>query len=931
MASFQDAVGALLRQDEQDIGAHRLAALQALQRAIQDAISARVPPGMRLLQSCSGRQETAAELLHRVASAIVQSPSQDVRDMALDILAVVTWIVDPSVDEERISITVQQLASQAVSCCTYAQAQDTWRINDAHALTTCLRAIQLLSFHRNVFPPHPADHVAFAEFAELLCSIVTDTALAADVLGPAACVLANLLAHNLAWQDWVRARPTARRFYRSLVSYLSNPDLLLVVATLNLVARLLLDDAELGQKLFNDDNITQIFELAFSLITSTDDTPAASTVHMYTVELFSTLMDSVRCVNRLGEFDKLPHFVDVITQELHRCPAHSAGVTVRFLRAICAAPQCIDVLLARLTEGDDLLDMLLAWLAADRAYTSPYSIRDDAADIVIRMVIRLTGGQSPVLGKVASFVSSMFNSTIATATGDGSLDLLLVANIARISTAINHQASHQQTVVLEPASMQMLYTFCRDSLADLFVLGQANASSHNCSFATTTRDLGARLVTTAFCEYLISLLETREDDEAKQFLDNLLHAEGCLVMLSKNLLSTSPVLVESSINILCSRLFKSLFGITRLSAVVASWNRNAAAMNDATNTSAAHAPVSPAGRSESGVFSRHTRTHHVHFHHQQQVSHSSSITSSLQQREQLHRSTGSHVDEDIQRVMHHVKHNLQLRDMRASEIMAMYEAKLQEAHNKEQRLSSLLDAKTGALLQSDQLLSEYQAQQALLDDECSKLRGMLRESEGRRESFQVEMEQQQHVITSLQQERTRMAEELEELHSLQTANSNLQTRLDNEVTTREALEYEISELKSYTAQSKVQHRSLNDQLRQLRSQNSHLQDQVEDLTRALEVETENTTTKTKQLHEFQQQFGDLSSKCTVLQSEVNTLKGQISEKDEELQTCKSSLSQKELDLSSTQRANHELEAKVARLEEKVAQLQEDLDKHQLTI
>lgn len=45
---------------------------------------------------------------------------------------------------------------------------------------------------------------------------------------------------------------------------------------------LLLDDAELGAKLFNDDNLAQIYELAFSLITSPADASAHDTVHMYT-------------------------------------------------------------------------------------------------------------------------------------------------------------------------------------------------------------------------------------------------------------------------------------------------------------------------------------------------------------------------------------------------------------------------------------------------------------------------------------------------------------------------------------------------------------------------------------------------------------------------------------------------------------------------
>ena len=112
-----------------------------------------------------------------------------------------------------------------------------------------------------------------------------------------------------------------------------------------------------------------------------------------------------------------------------------------------------------------------------------------------------------------------------------------------------------------------------------------------------------------------------------------------------------------------------------------------------------------------------------------------------------------------------MQHNLQMRDVRASEIMGMYETKLQEAigkvwhsftasppcckahihthntHNthihharalflspspQEQRLASLLEAKTAALQHSDRLLAEYQAQQAILDEECAKLRAMLR-------------------------------------------------------------------------------------------------------------------------------------------------------------------------------------------------------------
>eukprot|EP01147_Barroeca_monosierra_P006627 gene6627-334_t len=764
---------------------------------------------------------------------------------------------------------------------------------------------------RPLFPSQPEAAQDFDVFVEFLCTLLQDPSQDESVLSAGACVLVNLLAQNQHWQVWIRRRSQARQFYRSLVSYLSNPDLLLVVATLNLVSRLLLDDDELGQKLFNDENIEQIFELTFSLLTSPANSSQQCIVHLYTVELFSVLMESVRCVTALGSFTKLAHFLDLIIASLNSDVSHTIGINVRFLRVVCSVPQCVDLLIDRLSkvslcifEGEELLDTILAWLAADHSYNLPYSLKDDITELIVRLIVRLTKGQSPMLLKISSFVSSMYNSTIASGKGQSGIDLILASNLSRIASVINDHSPKHHLILLGASQLHEMRNLCMDTGCQLVFPPSKNTGTTFTVFKCAEE---TRTLITFFSEYIISVLATElgDHEEIYHCLSDILHADEFLVFLIQNLGSPNPHLVESTTRILCSQQFRSICSSKRLASVVATWNHT-------------HPP-----NKEQRSFQTQP-TSHIVYHpngttHTHKNDHSGdTVTQSIDPK----------IDEDIQKVMRHVKQSLHLRDLRASEIMSIYEGKLRDAITKEQRLSSLLDAKTQALLQSDRLVADYRTQQTMLDDECSKLRAMLRESEGRREAFQLELTQQQHVITSLQQERTRIQNEIEDFMTLQRVHEDVCDQWNTLKITYKSLQTEHDELKSYVSHLKGQQKDSNDHLRQLKMQNHQLEEQVVDLTRALDAETENSTTKTKQLQDFQTEYQSLSSQFSAQQGNINSLEAKLATCDEELTKSKEKNLEKDNTITRLEHLNKELKESLNTMEDKLAKIQEELEKHQ---
>lgn len=84
-------------------------------------------------------------------------------------------------------------------------------------------------------------------------------------------------------------------------------------------------------------------------------------------------------------------------------------------------------------------------------------------------------------------------------------------------------------------------------------------------------------------------------------------------------------------------------------------------------------------------------------------------------------------------IVSRLMHGLQLKDIKSSEVLAIYEAKFKDMQQRDSQQLLLLEAKTAAVAQADALIAEYRAKQDQMAKQFETLREMLEASEHRGE------------------------------------------------------------------------------------------------------------------------------------------------------------------------------------------------------
>ncbi|MGH0165159.1 UNVERIFIED_CONTAM: hypothetical protein FKN15_065267 [Acipenser sinensis] len=650
-------------------------------------------------------------------------------------------------------------------------------------------------------------------------------------------------------------------FYRTLITFLAHNRLTVVVFALSILTSLTINE-EVGEKLFHAKNIHQTFQLIFNIIVNGDGT----LTRKYAVDLLVDLLKNPKISDYLTRYEHFNLCLSQVLGLLHGKDPDSAAKVLELLISFCSVAS--------------LRRLLCQALFAPPSVRSPSSGKNNKTPEPVIALIHCSS--LPLEGPE--------NSTLQ------ALELLK----EMLEEAIDSpccSTMHQFVDLLLPVLLDLLQTPGQ-------ILDESLAKK-KCARTSRAIDILLDILSIEFYVLINSqvgadvVLKTLDlMSKIKQFVPNMetsfykmLQDQRLITPLSFALTSDLRHRVEAALRIVFEAAPLPDFPAIMLGESIAA--NNAYRLQEAqysisrTPSHELHEQPSTLGK---GCSSPH-------------------YTSNSPQR--------SNIQNLIEKLQAGVELKEEIKDVRVSELMDVYEQKISALASKEGRLQDLLEAKALALAQADRLIAQYRCQRAQAEAEARKLAALLKDAERNNEelgallkSQQLESERAKTDIQQLFNHNRKLQAVAEEHESLKGSFTEVVQKLD-------ASEKQLKELQ-------VSHNSLSKQAEALKKHNENVKLQ-HDKTMAQLTEMED---KCKQLsREIQEKESRISNLQQKIRIQEEKTKQQEKEKDEMEETIE--ILRKEL--SKTELARKELSIKASSLEIQMSQMEVRLEEKEAVI
>jgi len=710
--------------------------------------------------------------------------------------------------------------------------------------------------------------------------------------------LANMCRCSMSVRAYIKRQPSIKAVQKSLISYLSQGQLAIIVTSIHVLASLCLYD-DLGESLFNCKNVDQTFQVAFNvLLKSPTYQPKARAVDL--------LVDIVQCERiqkSLYQYHSLSQFIEIIVSSL---PSVDGDTYSKFMELFVAFMQVKGI-------RGSLCKLFLKLNDATGLPAQPNKPFNSA----IEWMNSKNQQYSKTIITVLDFLNELFTEVVDAGFSNACAPFAekLVQNLVKHRLhPPNYKRKDRHIRFSTLRALKTLYVclVLSNNTSYIGLLG------HNLKGQFLTTLIQGQLVHNPIvvdcdmeeqCDWAMTGLEVflqatvlaiklrTLSCEFNEVVQNTVADSRVMKLLAQALSVQDKGYIQASLLIIKAGCTHADFQLQSLADNIVAMNHERAEVCSVPkkDLEISHTSSTSTGQSPSQMStatSQHSAVHH------------SEIDVSLP-----HKTIPVDTSE-VDAVIERFKSGIELRDAKSSEIMQVYEYKLQAMYTKESHLQDLLEAKALALSQADRLIAQYRGRRAQADAECLKLRNMLQESEKKCE----EQKERLAEVTASSDSNVEKLKALDEQNKVLKRIVEEKERLDVVMEEQTA---ELEQCRGSLAAQTEENKKLLDINQKLRKQTStvklqhdHAISELENLEKERQQLMQIVADKEKQILELQSNVNKYSQQCNQ-QVHRNT---KLEEEMEALNT----------QLSSAQATNSQLTEEVAQLEQSCHSLEQQL-------
>ncbi|CAH1799027.1 unnamed protein product [Owenia fusiformis] len=257
-------------------------------------------------------------------------------------------------------------------------------------------------------------------------------------------------------------------------------------------------------------------------------------------------------------------------------------------------------------------------------------------------------------------------------------------------------------------------------------------------------------------------------------------------------------------------------------------------------------------------------------------------------------------DESVQLLIKKMQSGLDIKDARASEIISVYEHRLQSLQTKENHLQDLLDTKALALQQADRLIAQFRCRKAETEAELHKLHSLLLESEKSCEELRDQVNEMRLDREQLQIEMEQLIQDNQRLDAIADEHKDL-TQVYNEQSQR------LETTQKALAALKQEHTTMSEMHEMLRRHNETLKQQHDVACQQLSELEDERKSLSRNLKESDSKLQDLTKSHQKLEQTYSKTAKERDELEESIDICRENLEKNEKTKKDLQRQVSSLE------------------------